>query len=261
MCIRDSISKAAYIIVAMLIATVGWVGYTTLFGGSEPETIAFTETTTTTTTTAPTTTVPPDLSLTANEVDFLYARTIVRVVPYACTNGRGEDIGDPLVGVAVNDRSVLLGSDFPADANVAQIFTRTGGSRTGIVSREGSFLIATSDVLTNRHLEFDEISDEPFYYVGFELDSNQVITMEAPQGLDAEISVAETGALHEVRIGSTMARAEALSAIDRRVEVDLDARGRRNDTCSTAERLSLVEPPPEAAQNESDADLEEAGAE
>ena len=145
----------------------------------------------------------------------------------------------------------------PSSANTVQIVNRTTRSRIGIVSNEGGISIATSAVLTTRHLDIDETSDEPSFYVGFEFETNDVTTAETPQDLDAEISVSETGALHEVRIGDSVFSAESLASIDRSVIVPRElSRG----ICTQANQLEFEEAPAETPENESDADLEEADA-
>lgn len=260
----DEISTVAYVALAALILITAWFGYDTLFRGSgsaEPDNIAFVDTTTTLPPT--TTTEAPDPGFTPDQVNFIFGSAIVRIVPYACNEGFGSSVGDPMPAIAINDRSVLLPSNLPDGTNIVQIVTRTGSTRIGVVSNEGGVPVATSNVLTSRNIEIAETTNDADFYVGYDLESNTVTTAESSQQSDAEITVSSLGALNEVRIGSAVTSAEQLRDIDRMVEFDFELAVRRPETvCQSAAPLFLATPAVEetAEENDTDADLEEIGA-
>lgn len=256
----DRISKISYVALAVLIVVTGWFGYNALLGGgnSEPTNIAFAEATTTLAPTT-TTTEAPDEGLTLAQVDFIYGAAVVRIVPYSCTADETGAIGDPMTGIAINDRSVLLPPNLPAETTAVQIVTRTGSTRVGLVSTTAGLPIATSDVLTTRNLAIENTASDADFYVGYDLASNAVSTTESPQSLDAEISVTKTGALHEVRIGSRVTPGAVLAGIDLTVDVDPEGGSRRRGgLCSRAGRLIFETPIVE--ENEIDAGSEETDA-
>lgn len=261
----DQVSKAAYVMLAILILATVWLGYDTVAGGNDagnPDTIAFADSTTTAAPTT-TTTAAPDMTWSLNEIEFQYGRPIVRIVPYTCNGNSVESVGEPMIGVALDTRSVILPSDIPAGTNVVQIVTRTGSTRVGLVGNEGGIAIATSNVLSTRNLGITEISSEPFFYVGYDATTNTVTAGESPHNLDAEISASRFGELHEVRIGSTVIPGESLVNIDRSIEVAEGATAvARGTACQLAAPWEFSTPEGDVAdeENEDGADLEEADA-
>ncbi len=256
----DRVSPVTYLIVAILLLATAWFGYNTLFQNDrvgEPSNIAFSDATTTT---APaTTTTEPDTGYSASQINFIFERTLVRVVPYACSASPDEPTGDMLVGVAVNDRSVVLPGEIPAGTNVVLIINQTGTTRVAVVSQENGLTVATSDVLTTRSLDITATTNSPDFFVGYDLETEMVTTAQSPQGLDAEISVGDEGELHQVRLGSSVHSASALA--DLRV-IDVDGSRGTGNPCAAAAALSIVPPEvTEAGENETGAGLEETDAE
>ena len=244
----EKVGPVAWVIVAMLFLAVGWLGYFTLFRTTErpsPESIGFVADTTTV---PPTTTIPEaDGLLTLREVNSAYDDALVRVIPFACAAGLGEQNGEPIVGVAINERSVLIGPDLPAGTNAIRVATRSGATRVAILSQENGVTIATSLARTNRNLEIEDFGDEAAFFVAYDLDSNEVSTAETSQGANVEIEVSETGAVHGVRSGDASLSVEQLAAIDISVERQEDAVA-GGTTC--AEAGSLIFSSPEASTDE-----------
>lgn len=241
----------AWVIVGVLFLAVGWLGYFTLLRTDDrptPESIGFVAETTTL---PPTTTIPEDEELTTlQEVDSEYDASLVRIVPFACEAGQGDQSGEPVVGVAINERSVLVGSGLPAGTNAVRIVTRTGASRVAILSQVGGATIATSNARTSRNLDIEAVGAEASFYLAFDLESNEVTTTETSQGTDVEIEVSDTGLVHQVRAGTTNVSAQQLAAIDLTIEIDEEARRRGGATCNEANAFSIANPAPDEATEE-----------
>ena len=251
------VGKIAYVVVAMLVLATGWFAYDSLLRervALEPDSIGFVDTTTTIPGST-TTTEAPDLSWTADDVQDEYANTIVRIVAFDCVAGVNEPLGEPLTGVALDEKSVILDPSTPATADVVRIVTLSGSSRIGLVTEQDGVLLATAGVRTRRHLDIEETSDEPAFYLGYDFESNRTTTTEAPQGLDAEIAVSRFGQVHEVRIGDRATSAEALANIN----LDVIATGPQasQSPCNSAGNLEFVaaEPlPSEGTDGDENAD-------
>ena len=269
----DEVGPIAYVITAMLIVATVWFGYDTLFRdrSPSPDTIAFTDTTTTTITTT-TTTEAPETTVPIDEVDFRYGPTIVRAVPFDCDVGR-EAMADPVIAVAFDEHSVVLGNNLPAGADVVQIVTRTGNIRVGVVSNQGGINVATSNAPTTRNLGLEQLeaspaSAAPAYFVGYDVEANVIYTTETSQSFDAEITVSDEGSPLDIRIGGTTFAANDLAALDISFEIDGNLPGRA-DVCGIAAALTPVAnatslntdgTDDEAGENGTDADLEETDA-
>lgn len=234
----EEVGPIAWVIVAMLFMTVGWFGYSTIFGESDrltPESIGFVAETTTlppTTTTTP----PEDVSATASEVESDYDSSLVRLVPFQCEAGNGEQSGEPVVGVAINRRSVLVGPGLPAGTNAIRIVTRSGATRVAILSQQAGATIATSNAQTSRNLDIAEIGTETSFYMHYNLEENEVFVTEASQDVDVELEVSDVGAVHQVRLGQLTVSAEQLAAIDLTVAIDEEVAARGQGTCAVAAR-------------------------
>ncbi len=247
----EEVGPIAWVIVGVLFLAVGWLGYFTLLRTDDrptPESIGFVAETTTL---PPTTTIPEDEELTTlQEVDSEYDASLVRIVPFACEAGQGDQSGEPVVGVAINERSVLVGPALPAGTNAVRIVTRTGASRVAILSQVGGATIATSNARTSRNLDIEAVGAEASFYLAFDLESNEVTTTETSQGTDVEIEVSDTGLVHQVRAGTTNVSAQQLAAIDLTIEIDEEARRRGGATCNEANAFSIANPAPDEATEE-----------
>ena len=266
----SSVGRTSYLLLSALLLATLVLGYNTFFRDSSrlnPDSLGFVETSTTaptstTTTEAPVTTVDID------EIDFAYSATIVRVIPFNCASGDRNAIGEPKTGIALDERTVILSPDLPAEADAINIVSRTGASRTSIVSQQDGIRVATSGNRTTRHLDIVETAGEADYFVGYDFESNDITTTDAAQNLDAEISVSSLGHVHEVRIGSLTIPAETLAGLDVSAEFPDGAQSNGN-VCVDAANLELITPIAElnsegtdegTEAEEADAGLEEADA-
>ncbi len=273
----DEVGPIAYVITALLIVATIWFGYDSLFRdrGPQPDSIAFTDTTRTSTSTSSTTsTQAPETTVPIDEVDFRFGPTIVLAVPFDCDIS-DDPVADPLVAVAIDEHSVVLGNNLPAGVDAVQIVTRTGNIRVGVVHNRGGINLASSNAPTSRHLSLDEVdypvsSVQPAYFVGYDAEANLVYTTEASQSFDAEIAVSDKGEAIDIRIGGNSFAAEDLASIDITVELDGDPPGQRARVCDTAEVLVPVTPVAQSleaagvdadgVENDTGADLEETDA-
>lgn len=235
----DEVGPVAYVIVAMLIVATVWFGYDSLIRGRQaPESIAFTGTTTTIAP-ATTSTIPDNQPWSLDRVDSHYGSTIVRLIAHDCDGG--TDPSEPLIGIALDEQSVILAPNAPAGTDAVRIVTRTGSSRSARVNVQNGVRIATAVARTSRNLEIVEAANESMFFVGYDFESNVVSTTETPQGLDAEISVSEFGNVHQVRIGESIISGSTLAAINVTADVNPEAEGGES-VCAQSSQVALTAP-------------------
>lgn len=253
----EEVGPIAWVIVAMLFIAVGWFGYSTLVRTPDrptPESIGFVAETTTLPPT--TTTAAPEVELvSAREVDSEYNSSLVRLVPFQCEAGVGEQNGDPLVGVAINSRSVVVAPGLPAGTNAVRIVTRTGATRVAILSQQAGVTVATSNARTNRNLEIEEFGNDTAFFVHYDLEENDVFVTETSENAGLEVEVSEAGLIHRVRVGQTTVSAEDLAAIDLEIEIDEDLVRRGSSTCNLTAGFGFA--PPVTAEPVEEADSAE----
>lgn len=257
----EEVGPIAWVIVAMLFAAVGWFGYSTLSKAPDhptPESIGFVAETTTA---PPTTTTVPEVEpTTARDVDLAYSSSLVRIVPFQCAAGEGDQNGDPLVGVAIDEQNVLVGTNLPAGTNTVRIISRTGATRIAILRQQDGVTIATSPSQTSRNLEIESFGSDTAFYIHYDLEDSDSLVTETSQNTDVEIEVSEMNEIHRVRVGTRSISAEELAAIDFEVEIDETRLENGTSTCRQVTGLVFTDAAAEELANATEDSATEDGA-
>ena len=234
--------KATFVLLGLLVAATGWLGYSTLTASSEgPENIAFTATTTTSSSSTTSTEPPKDL-WTLSEVNGRYAQVFLRVDLYDCTTpDEPSMVAENVVGVALDTNHVLI-ENLPAlgSADVAVVKTRTFTRRTVKLSRMGDgALIGTSRTQTSRNLGIDSLTSpiegDQTFFVGFDRETNEVATTTRRVAAPVEIGVSETGVPNAIFFGTRTHEIDSLlgvSDIELEIDPEVELRRRPNE-CET----------------------------
>lgn len=212
---RDSSGKFVYVMLALLTAAVAWLGYDTLFVGTEgPENLAFNETAVEFNTTP--VTIPDARPWTESEVSSKFARAFVTVRLYDCpaeiaVNTEADTVRS-VQGVAINNHNVIFKASDIQGADAASIRTQLGFSEIAMVSRRSDgFAIATThrNLTRNLALASDPEGTDTFF-MSYDTDLNLANIDIKPSANELEVSITEHGQPTSVRLGSTEVSLDSL---------------------------------------------------
>ena len=209
----------AYVLLALLVVAVGWLAWSTLGAsptdGSQPDNLAFTNTTVPPTTS--TTTTEPPRPWTIDEVDGRYGGVFVRVFLYDCPS---EDEGQGAVelderlthGVVVDPHNVVFPASTIGTADIATIRGRLGSTTIARINQlDGDAAAATTIARMNKNLHLEnEVVGADTYYVHYNFGTNVSTVGSIESTSDLELTVTDQGEATAVRFGRRVVPHESL---------------------------------------------------
>jgi hypothetical protein len=239
---RES-GKFVYVMLALLTAAVGWLGYETLVVGTEgPENLAFNETAVEFNTTP--VTVPAARPWTEGEVSSKFARAFVTLRLHDCPEDE-EDAPRTVQGVAINNHNVIFNVSELQGADAATIRTQLGFSESAMISRSasGDFAIATTHRNLTRNLALlPDPEGTDTFFMSYDTELNLAQIDIKPSSALIEVSITEHGQPTSVRLQSNEISLDKLLDLSTRT-AELEESGEASKARTACDKVKFLTDP------------------